>query len=311
MKHERNVEGLRQNAQKKKQKAIERTNAAIQQLNKEGRPINFKTVAEVAGVSTAWLYKETTIKTRIEALREQGGKKQKSVPPEQKATDSSKEAKYQALKQRLQKIEAENRGLRNQLEAIHGRQRVLADENELQRRDIERLTKLLATAQTEIENFRQHTQSSPHLSPNEDHRGKVLNLPKHSSSKSFNIQTELEALSIKLNSTLKKIINSNPEEKILLAIEVLKEARSKGDVPNPEGFLVRAVKEGWIPSDTHKNKAEQELFNEWYKIAYSCRLVTAATELEGVQHVLTVDDAWIPFHQIILEYPLDRLEKMV
>ncbi|MEH2175713.1 DUF6262 family protein [Nostoc sp.] len=312
MMHERNVEGLRQNAQKKKQEARKRADAAIQQLNKEGRPINFKAVAEMAGVSTAWLYKEPTIKSRIETLREQGTKKQKLVAPEQKVTDASKDAKYQALKQRLQKIEAENKGLREHLETIHGRQRALVDENEVQRREIERLTKLLSSAEAELENFKPQTNSSQqqHHSDNKKLRGTLLNLPKPSSSTSSKIQVELEALSIKLNPTLKKIVSSTPEEVTLLAIEALKEAQSKGEVPNPAGFLARAIKEGWIPSDAHKNKTEKEVFNEWYKIASSCRLVSAATKLEGVQHVLTADGEWIPFHQIVLEYPLDGLGKM-
>jgi chromosome segregation ATPase len=310
MKHERNVEGLRQNAQKKKQEALKRTDAAIQQLNKEGRPINFKAVAEMADVSTAWLYKEPTVKSRIETLREQGTKKQKLVAPEQKATDASKDAKYQALKQRLQKIEAENRGLREHLETIHGRQRALVDENEVQRREIDRLTKLLSSAEAELENFKQQTNSSQHHSDDEKHRGTLLNLRKPSSSKSSQIQSELEALLIKLNPTLKKIVSLTPEEVTLLAIEALKEAQSKGEVPNPEGFLARAIKEGWTPSDAHKNKAEKEIFNEWYKVTSCCGLVSAATKFEGVQHVLTADGEWVPFSQMIARYPLDTLKSM-
>jgi len=62
--HERN-EGLRQNAQKKRHEAIERTEQGIKFL-REGRAVNFKTVAEVAGVST---YKEPQIKERIESSR--------------------------------------------------------------------------------------------------------------------------------------------------------------------------------------------------------------------------------------------------
>ena len=53
MRHERNVDGLRKNGENKKEITRKKTDAAIQQLLKEERPINFKTVAEVAGVSTA------------------------------------------------------------------------------------------------------------------------------------------------------------------------------------------------------------------------------------------------------------------
>ena len=120
MKHERNVEGLKQNAHKKRQEAIKRTDEGIQQLLKEKRSVNFKSVAEVAGVSTAWLYKEPEIKARIEHLREQGSQTKKA-PPKQRASDASKDAIIKTLKDRCGKLDAEVRGLREQLEVVYGR----------------------------------------------------------------------------------------------------------------------------------------------------------------------------------------------
>ncbi|MEH1950812.1 MAG: hypothetical protein V7K77_28210 [Nostoc sp.] len=38
-------------------------------------------------IAIVWLYKEPTVKSRIEAVKEQGAKKQKLVAPEQKAVD--------------------------------------------------------------------------------------------------------------------------------------------------------------------------------------------------------------------------------
>ena len=236
--NERNVDGLRKNAEKKKNLTRKKTDAAIQQLLKEDRPINFKTVAEVTGVSTAWLYKETDIKERIEGLRESGTGKQKSVPPQQKVTDASKNAKYQALKQRLQEVEAENRGLRENLEAIHGRQRVLADENEAQRREIERLTKSLFEVTAEIDRLKQGSVFPQNHSTNEgdSYKGrdekrnnKVTSLSTRRNSSSGispQIQSELEALGIDLNSTLNKTIRSVSEKVVFSAMETLKEQES-------------------------------------------------------------------------------------
>jgi hypothetical protein len=121
MKHERNVEGLRRNAQKKRQAAIKRTDAGIQQLLKDKRPVNFKTVAEVAGVSSAWLYREPEIKARIERLREQGSSSSKKAPARQRASDASKDAIIKTLKERCSKLDNEVRGLREQLEVVYGR----------------------------------------------------------------------------------------------------------------------------------------------------------------------------------------------
>ena len=260
MLHQRNVEGLRENAQKKRQEAIERTEQGIRQLLKEGRSINFKTVAEVSNVSTAWLYKEPEIKARIEHLREQGTRNS-SVPPQQKATDASKDAKYQALKKRLQEVEAENRGLRDHLEAIHGRQRVLADENDTQRREIERLTKLLNEAKNEtkveIGAFNQtngiRTLSS--VKPN----NRILPLTNWSSARrgiSDKIQAELDELGIQLNTTLEKKIKSAPVDVVSKAIDALKQRQAKEEVGNPSGFLVRAIEGQWTPNQPSNAKSK-------------------------------------------------------
>ncbi|MFN6501552.1 MAG: DUF6262 family protein [Nostoc sp. DedQUE01] len=161
MKHERNIDGLRRNAQKKKEEALQRTCKAIQQLISEARPINFKTVSEVAGVSTAWLYKEEQIKERIENLREQGIREQKLVDPKQQVTNTYHEPKYLVLKNKFQAVEAENHELRtqnqelhNQLEASYTRERALANENEAKQSKIDRLTKLLSETQAEIERLK-------------------------------------------------------------------------------------------------------------------------------------------------------------
>ncbi len=119
MKHQRNVEGLRQNAQKKRQQAIEQTELAIKQLIKNGKPINFETVAAAANVSKAWLYKETEIKERIEQLRSQCAPKS-PLTPKQRASDASKDAIIRTLRERVKKLEAEVRDLRNRNEVAYG-----------------------------------------------------------------------------------------------------------------------------------------------------------------------------------------------
>src|SRR6266487_2581218 len=67
----RNTEGLRASAKKKAAATEQRAEAAIALLLKEQRPINFKAVAETAGISTAWLYEHDAIKQRIIHLRTQ------------------------------------------------------------------------------------------------------------------------------------------------------------------------------------------------------------------------------------------------
>lgn len=116
---ERNVEGLRRNAQQRHQQAAHRADEGIRRLLQEGRPVNFHTVAETAHVSTAWLYQHPEIRERIEHLRGQPSLQVGSAP-KMKASDASKEAMQAALRQRVKQLEAENRELKQQLEVVYG-----------------------------------------------------------------------------------------------------------------------------------------------------------------------------------------------
>ena len=66
----RNTEGLKEFAEKKNQETIEKVNKAIDKLKRsKTKAINFKTVAEEAGVSKATLYNNDVLKERILSLR--------------------------------------------------------------------------------------------------------------------------------------------------------------------------------------------------------------------------------------------------
>ena len=121
MKHKRNVEGLRQSAQRRRQAALQRTDEALRLLLRNGRPINFRTVSATAQVSTAWLYQQEEIKQRIRHLREQStGRVALPLPPKERASDASKEAIISALRERVKGLTEENRELRQQLEVVYG-----------------------------------------------------------------------------------------------------------------------------------------------------------------------------------------------
>lgn len=119
MTHERNIEGLRKSAQLRHQQTMRRTEDGIGRLLQERRPVNFNTVAQTAGVSTAWLYQHPEVRSRIEHLREQHPSQPASTP-KNKASDASKAAMLAALRQRVKQVEAENRELRRQLEVVYG-----------------------------------------------------------------------------------------------------------------------------------------------------------------------------------------------
>lgn len=320
MRHERNTEGLRQNAQKKRQEALDRTDEAIKQLIKEGRAVNFKTVAEVAEVSTAWLYKEPEIKSRIEHLRQQGSKKQKLVPIQQKATDASKDAKYQALKQRLQQVEAENRGLRDHLAAIHGRQRVLADENEVQQREIDRLKKLLTDANAEIERLKQEIKVSKPISvqdvvsnENRNSKSKVTALSKGSQGEiSDTVRNELSDLSINLTNTLASKIHKATEETVLTAIEALKEQMQHQVIRNPGGWLSNAIDNAWQPNQPIGESNPTDLFAQWYDLAREQGVVIGSRKDDGGCYWVQENTGqWVLFEEKSSKWTLQYLRSRV
>jgi hypothetical protein len=68
---DRRVDALRKAAQDKRNQAIQRAEKGIRQLLKDGKEINFRTVARAAGVSLDFLYSHPDLRTRIQTLRAQ------------------------------------------------------------------------------------------------------------------------------------------------------------------------------------------------------------------------------------------------
>ena len=265
---QRNVEGLRQNARKKRQEALEKVEQGIRQLLKEGRTVNFNTVAQAANVSKAFLYKELEIKERIELLRQQGTKKAPEF--KQRASDASKDAIIRNLRERVKKLEAEVKGLRKQNEVAYGQ---VIEVNSL-RQQVGRL-------QAESDRLRQPE-----------------------SLRTSDLEDKAMALGVQLNSTVRRIIQDAPQAVIEKSIDSLREAISANRANNPSGFFYKAVTDAWQPNENYQNKAKVEEFNNWWKEAHSKGIVVASTEIEGVQHVLTKDGKWQPFQEVATIHPL-------
>ena len=118
---ERNIEGLRSSAQIKAEQTRQRAEEAITLLLRERRPINFKTVAETAQVSTAWLYAQEEIKMRIIYLRSKPAPSARvKIPPREQASSASKDAMIAALKTRVCEQAEKIRELQQQLEVAYG-----------------------------------------------------------------------------------------------------------------------------------------------------------------------------------------------
>jgi hypothetical protein len=123
MNHQRNVEGLRGNAQQRHEETLARAEVAIARLYQVDEPITFASVSRTASVSLSWLYKQPKIRERIQYLREQQIKQcdvQSLLILPDETSDSSKDAIITALKEQVKQLRAENRELRKQLEVAYG-----------------------------------------------------------------------------------------------------------------------------------------------------------------------------------------------
>lgn len=232
---ERNTSGMVKAAKKKREAAIEITEKAIRKLIKENKPINFHSVANAANVSVPWLYKEVEIKERIQQLREQQRLKIK-LNEGKKTSSASKDAIITTLKNKITQQNEEIKQLREQLKVAYGQVRTNQDSNILIESLRARCNELERQLQEAI------SQSTPTTSKS---KSKVTSISKKTFSISNLIQDELDQLKIKLNSTLTKTIKSKNEAVILAAIEALKDQLQKADVPNPGGWLNKAIQEEW------------------------------------------------------------------
>jgi hypothetical protein len=92
------------------QAALAAAQQAINQLRREGKPVNYAAVAHAAGVSRTWLYRQDQIRDLINQLSHPG-------PPAaaQRASSDSLRQRLDTARAEITRLQAENRSLRDQL----------------------------------------------------------------------------------------------------------------------------------------------------------------------------------------------------
>ena len=133
----RNTEGLKEFAKKKNQETIAKVNKAIDKLKcSKTKAINFKTVAEEAGVSKATLYNNDILKERILSLRAiEKGIPNGDIVATPKDKIQVKDEKIKQLYEEVKKLKADKQNLIIQLIDMEG----LKDENKRLKEQIEKL----------------------------------------------------------------------------------------------------------------------------------------------------------------------------
>ncbi|MGL5615908.1 MAG: DUF6262 family protein [Sarcina sp.] len=136
-KRNRNTEGLKEFAEKKNQETIEKVNKAIDKLKRsKTKKINFKTVAEEAGVSKATLYNNDVLKERILSLRAiTKGVPNDNIIATPKDKVKAKDDKIKQLYEEIKKLKADKQNLIIQLVEMEE----LKDENKRLRESLEKI----------------------------------------------------------------------------------------------------------------------------------------------------------------------------
>lgn len=101
------MERLRQASDRKRDEARAKANRALMALEAEGTPINFRTVAAAAGVSTDFLYSHRDLADRI--------KRSRAAPSNARPVPVSERPSAKSAAVQLSVVQASNQALRNEV----------------------------------------------------------------------------------------------------------------------------------------------------------------------------------------------------
>lgn len=119
-----NSRHLAEAARRRREQTLTRAHHALQQLEASGQPVTVAALATHAGVSRAWLYAETDLRTRIDALRNQTNHTTTTRPPADAGSEASLRNRLTLAHQRIHELTDQNRQLRDQIAYLHGQLRV-------------------------------------------------------------------------------------------------------------------------------------------------------------------------------------------
>jgi hypothetical protein len=121
------VQRLREAAQARHDATLQRAEDTLRQLAKNGGPITFRRVAEEAGVSRAWLYRQDQLRRQIDLLRGTPTNRASSIPAAERATVDSLRQQLRTYRSEVARLRLENQDLREQLARQLGAQRAAAN----------------------------------------------------------------------------------------------------------------------------------------------------------------------------------------
>ncbi len=292
----RKIEALQEAAASKARESAERVEVALGKMIKQGQVVTFKSVAHVANVSTAYLYKQSDLRSRIESLRDQQ-KQQVKIKQPPLASDNSKAVIIYNLREENKRLRAEIDGLRRANESLTGRLYQLQDSSDL----AERFKAENVELKQQLELCRHQPEPVASLPDN----SKVSSLEQKRTGRSGisdEIKQKFVGLGIRLDSTLTKAIKSVPEKTILDAIEAFEEAKLTDYIEKPGAWIAAAIKGGWrknepIPCETATGATNE--FSEWFELAKAQGVAQARQETEEGLMIQDTTGQWISWGSLV------------
>lgn len=308
----RDTSGIKQAAQHKRLQTLARAEEGIQQLIRLGEPVTFATVADIANVSTSWLYNQPELVERITVMRSQQPKKQVTPTPIQTASSFPAQDKMiQSLRSQVKALKAEAQALTQQLEAFEEMTitPTKGSAGELQRmlsqalRDLEREKQKNRRLQAQVRELKSQLAPESHQvvatpegeqfgdlkieqgSPSIGKSVSALDLPDSSVLLSQPRLVELspavakglEEIQLKPNKGVRDAMAELTEEQVLAAIAAFKEQASK------PGKIIQsklAYFAGLLQRQAEPNEEEAQdknAFSEWFDLAHALGLVLGST----------------------------------
>ena len=115
---QKKIQALKQAASDKRYNTVIRVETALRIMREKNLPINFESVAKLAGVSIPWLYRQENLFHEICSARGKEGKIKRVV--ELKSVLETKEKEIKTLKEKNVKLKQKVQHLRKQIECVYG-----------------------------------------------------------------------------------------------------------------------------------------------------------------------------------------------
>ncbi|MEN8908310.1 MAG: DUF6262 family protein [Clostridiales bacterium] len=116
-----NISGIKKYAQNKKFETLKKVETAIKELTDSEEKINFNSVSSKSGVSKTYLYNNKEVREHIELLRREQSSIHSPEIIKKNMSNKSKDILISAKNKKIEKLELENKYLKQELAKLRGK----------------------------------------------------------------------------------------------------------------------------------------------------------------------------------------------